>query len=394
MGQLKMKSESDTMSQKKTDSSIPEVEHRQGLILASDSKTHGASISLKSVSKLYGSKPAVDDVSLEIEAGEFITLLGPSGSGKTTTLNMIAGFTDVTTGHILLDGAPIERKPPHKRDIGVVFQNYALFPHMTVNENVAFPLRRRRIARKAVAARVQSALEMVQLEDLGGRYPHELSGGQQQRVALARALVFEPSVLLMDEPLGALDKKLREWLQLEIKRIHDDIGITFVFVTHDQEEALVLSDRIALFNEGRIEQLGTVEDLYLRPSTQFSAKFLGESNLIHGTVESAGMLSVSDSAPLRYINTDEGRVGQTASVLVRPERIAVLERDEDADNTMQGRITQVLYLGSARRLEVLCGDMLVLIREQAGAFSPYGDGDTVTFGWSSSDTRFVKASAN
>ncbi|HRO94951.1 ATP-binding cassette domain-containing protein, partial [Citricoccus sp.] len=216
-----------------------------------------AGISLKGVTKRYGDKAVVDDIDLVIEPGEFMTLLGPSGSGKTTTLNMIAGFADVTEGLLHIYGKPVAKLPAHKRDIGMVFQNYALFPHMTVEENVAYPLQRRKMPKAEQKKRIAESLQMVRLAEYGGRYPAELSGGQQQRAALARALVYNPRVLLMDEPLGALDKKLREWLQLEIKRIHQEVGSTFVYVTHDQEEALSLSDRIAVFNNGKIEQVGT-----------------------------------------------------------------------------------------------------------------------------------------
>ncbi|TIW31177.1 MAG: ATP-binding cassette domain-containing protein, partial [Mesorhizobium sp.] len=227
----------------------------------------GAAIDLESISKAYGGFKALDGVSLRIEPGEFMTLLGPSGSGKTTTLNVIAGFTDVTSGKLLVGDKSVVGVPAHKRNIGVVFQHYALFPHMTVGRNVAYPLTLRGVGQDERKARVTRALDMVKMGDFAHRYPSELSGGQQQRVALARAIVFDPPLLLMDEPLGALDKKLREWLQLEIKRIHRELGTTFVYVTHDQEEALVLSDRIAVFNRGQIEQVGTGRQLYDEPAT-------------------------------------------------------------------------------------------------------------------------------
>ncbi|TIT77597.1 MAG: ATP-binding cassette domain-containing protein, partial [Mesorhizobium sp.] len=230
----------------------------------------GAAIDLESVTKAYGAFKALDGVSLRIEPGEFMTLLGPSGSGKTTTLNVIAGFTDVSSGKLLVGGNSVVGVPAHKRNIGVVFQHYALFPHMTVGRNVAYPLTLRGVGQDERKARVAKALDMVKMGDFAHRYPSELSGGQQQRVALARAIVFDP-------PLGALDKKLREWLQLEIKRIHRELGTTFVYVTHDQEEALVLSDRIAVFNRGRIEQVGTGRQLYDEPATLFVGRFIGDS---------------------------------------------------------------------------------------------------------------------
>lgn len=240
----------------------------------------GAEIRLDGVSKHYPKSIALDKVSLTVEPGEFMTFLGPSGSGKTTTLNLIAGFTDLTTGTVRIDGKQMADVPVHKRDLGIVFQHYALFPHMSVFDNVAFPLVRRKVAKPETARLVQDALETAGLSGYGDRYPAELSGGQQQRVALARALVFQPKVLLLDEPLGALDKNLREKLQLELRRIHRDVGRTFVFVTHDQEEALTLSDRIAVFNNGRIEQVGTAKELYENPASLFVAGFIGESTMV------------------------------------------------------------------------------------------------------------------
>ena len=237
------------------------------------------------VQKSYdGETLVVKSLNLDIARGEFLTLLGPSGSGKTTTLLMLAGFEVPTYGGILLDGRSIDRMPPHKRDIGMVFQNYALFPHMTVEENLAFPLQVRKVAKAEIETRVKRALEMVQLGPFGKRRPNQLSGGQQQRVALARALVFDPKLVLMDEPLGALDKQLREQMQLEIKHIHKNVGVTVVYVTHDQSEALTMSDRIAVFNDGAIQQLATPEDLYERPENAFVAQFIGENNRFRGKV--------------------------------------------------------------------------------------------------------------
>lgn len=246
----------------------------------SDPSNRGAEIRLDGVSKHYPKSIALDRVSLTVEPGEFMTFLGPSGSGKTTTLNLIAGFTDLTTGSVRIDGKQMDDVPVHKRDLGIVFQHYALFPHMSVFDNVAFPLARRKTPKAQAAQMVHDALETAGLSGFADRFPAELSGGQQQRVALARALVFEPKVLLLDEPLGALDKNLRERLQLELRRIHRDVGRTFVFVTHDQEEALTLSDRIAVFNEGRIEQVGTAKELYENPASKFVAGFIGESTMV------------------------------------------------------------------------------------------------------------------
>src|SRR3569623_345779 len=237
------------------------------------------------ISKTYdGLARVVDRLDLDIERGEFLTLLGPSGSGKTTTLMMLAGFEPPTEGEILLEGKPLSRLPPHRRAIGMVFQNYALFPHMSVADNIAFPLTVRGMAREEVARRVERALDMVQLESFAERRPAQLSGGQQQRVALARALVFEPKLVLMDEPLGALDKQLREQMQLEIKHIHRNLGVTVVYVTHDQSEALTMSDRVAGFNDGVIQQLAKPDDLYERPQNAFVAQFIGENNRLKGKV--------------------------------------------------------------------------------------------------------------
>lgn len=254
----------------------------------------GAAVRLHGLTKRYAGRAAVDEVSLDIEVGEFMTFLGPSGSGKTTTLNMIAGFTRATEGSITVDDTNVADLPPHRRDLGMVFQHYALFPHMSVAKNVAFPLEQRKVSKPEIARRVTEALRMVQLDSMADRLPSGLSGGQQQRVALARAVVFNPRVLLMDEPLGALDKKLREQLQTEISRMHRELGITFVFVTHDQEEALALSDRIAVFNDGRIEQVGTPEELYERPATLFVAQFLGESNVFPGRCTTPGCSPARD----------------------------------------------------------------------------------------------------
>ncbi|HTN95684.1 MAG TPA: ABC transporter ATP-binding protein, partial [Nordella sp.] len=241
------------------------------------------------VQKSYdGATLVVKNLNLDIAKGEFVTMLGPSGSGKTTTLMMLAGFEPATGGEIFLNGQPISGMPPHKRGIGMVFQNYALFPHMTVNENLAFPLQVRRLGKAEIESRVKTALEMVELPGFGNRRPSQLSGGQQQRVAVARALVFDPDLVLMDEPLGALDKQLREQMQYEIRHLHDRLGITVVYVTHDQAEALTMSDRIAVFNDGVVQQLSTPAELYERPQNSFVAQFIGENNRLRGIVEDMG----------------------------------------------------------------------------------------------------------
>ncbi|MGX6447113.1 ABC transporter ATP-binding protein, partial [Patulibacter sp. S7RM1-6] len=282
-----------------------------------DLQSGGASIALRGLTKHYGDAVAVDGIDLEARPGEFLTFLGPSGSGKTTTLNMIAGFVDITAGELRIDDRPVQALPPHKRDIGMVFQHYALFPHMTVAENVAYPLKQRKVEKGERARLVAAALAKVGLEGFGDRRPSALSGGQQQRVALARAIVYSPRVLLMDEPLGALDRKLRDQLRLEIKRIHGELGTTFVYVTHDQEEALALSDRIAVFNHGRVEQVGTAEELYEAPRTLFCAQFLGESTVLRGDARADGEASVV-TVQGHAVRAERGvRVAGPAAVVVR-----------------------------------------------------------------------------
>ncbi len=315
----------------------------------------GATIDVQGVVKRYADAVALDDVSLHVRAGEFITLLGSSGSGKSTLLNIIAGFIDPTAGSVAVDGHDLTKVPPHHRDLGMVFQHYALFPHMTVRDNVAFPLRRRKVRRAELAARVDEALAVVELGHLGGRRPSELSGGQQQRVALARAIVFRPRVLLMDEPLGALDKRLRQQLQLEMKRLHSELGTTFVFVTHDQEEALAMSDRVALLRDGRIVQVGTPEDLYERPSCVYTAEFLGESNLFRGHYDGAAFVDGPSGA--RFFAPQDGQ--GAAALVVRPEHVGVRAPGEpvpSGHNSLDGTVRDIVYLGSDRRVEVTLRD--------------------------------------
>jgi putative spermidine/putrescine transport system ATP-binding protein len=331
-------------------------------------------------------------VDLEVRDGEFLTLLGPSGSGKTTTLRMIAGFMTQTSGTIEIGGMDMSRIPPYRRDVGMVFQNYALFPHMTAGQNVAFPLEMRRIARSEIKRRVEEALVLVRLESLAGRYPRQLSGGQQQRIALARAVVFRPRLLLMDEPLGALDKKLREALQLEIVRVSRQLGATVIYVTHDQEEALVMSDRIAIFKNGKIEQLGSGEDLYDRPVSLFVADFIGESSILRGRLERGG-----DGAYLAR-NGSRWRVGDATlaragladgspgALVVRPERMRIGGPDEKAppgSNAAAATVSAVLYLGSDRKYELTLPDReRAVVRQQLGGGErEWQRGDRVTLWW-------------
>ncbi|GAA3724931.1 putative spermidine/putrescine transport system ATP-binding protein [Spinactinospora alkalitolerans] len=358
---------------------------------AVDLSGRGAGVRLENITKRFGDFTAIDGVSLDVRPGEFITLLGPSGSGKTTTLNVIAGFTEADAGRLLIDGTVIGSLPTHKRDLGMVFQHYALFPHMTVAANIAYPLKQRRVPKARRAPLVQAALESVRLNDFAHRYPRELSGGQQQRVAVARSIVYRPRVLLMDEPLGALDKKLRDRLQLEIRRIHAELGTTFVYVTHDQDEALVLSDRIAVFNRGDIEQLGTAEELYERPRTLFVARFIGESTVLRGPVEHDGGRPLIGCCGRRL--RGEGTLpegARTAALVIRPERITVREAGQDPtgshDCALPATVTGVIYLGSGRKLELRLPDgTSALAREQAGRLSGAGIGDEVTLTWSARD---------
>src|SRR5262245_57028864 len=309
-------------------------------------------LQLNDVSKIFDAITAVDRISFALAEGEFLSLLGPSGSGKTTTLQMIAGLMRPNSGEINFAGRAIDPLPPYKRDIGMVFRNYALFPHLTVARNIAFPLEMRRMRRVEVARRVAAVLKLVDLAGFEARYPRQLSGGQQQRVALARAIVFEPKLLLMDEPLGALDKKLREQMQLEIKHLHKRLGVSIIYVTHDQDEALVMSDRIGVFNQGRLEQIGTVEQLYEEPMTRFVAEFVGETNVIRGAVRhGADGCCTLDTAEgrLRGRARQAFSIGSAALISVRPERLRLEPPNaghSDSDN-IQGRICEVIYIWGA-----------------------------------------------
>jgi putative spermidine/putrescine transport system ATP-binding protein len=349
----------------------------------------GAALSLVAISKRYADQVAVDGVSLDVRGGEFVTLLGPSGSGKTTTLNMIAGFTEVDSGEILLDGRSIADLPPHRRNVGMVFQNYALFPHMTALDNVAFPLRQRKIGKQESRRRAMDALELARMAPYAKRYPRQLSGGQAQRVAVARAIVFNPRVLLMDEPLGALDRKLREALQLEIKRIHRELGITFIYVTHDQEEALVLSDRIAIFNEARIVQVGTSDELYERPATVFVADFIGESNLLPGELSwrDDEHRLVGEGMSFRIAPAADYAGGEQVTVLLRPERVELIpEQGAPAEgwNALPGRVDEVIYLGNRHRYVVTLhprGQRVLAGAQAGGAGAGFAVGDEVRVTW-------------
>ena len=350
-------------------------------------------LELRGLTKRFGGFVAVDDLSLDVAGGEFLTLLGASGSGKTTTLRMIAGFEPPTAGEILMAGAPIADLPPFKRDINTVFQHYALFPHMSVRDNIAYGLRMRRVPAAEREERVTKALAMVKLEQLGARSPRQLSGGQQQRVALARALVNRPRVLLLDEPLGALDLKLRKEMQLELKHLQTHLGITFVYVTHDQEEALTMSDRIVLMRQGRIAQVGTPRDLYDRPASRYVADFIGETNLLPGTVVESGAgtaaLRVGDLV-LRGVSEVALVPGSEAWLTVRPESVSLAQgRGAAADfNTVTGTVADAVYAGSALRVHVaLAGGLRLVASLPSG--TAVTNGAPLTLTWPAGQGRCV-----
>ena len=352
--------------------------------------THApALVRFSGIQKTYdGEHLVVKNLDLDIRKGEFITLLGPSGSGKTTTLMMLAGFEVPTHGEIYLADRPIKNMPPHKRDIGVVFQNYALFPHLTIEENVAFPLSVRRINKAEARERVSTALRMIKMETLAHRRPGQLSGGQQQRVALARALVFNPQLVLMDEPLGALDKRLREQMQLEIKQLHETMGITVVYVTHDQSEALTMSDRIAVFNDGIVQQIDSPNALYERPVNSFVANFVGENNVLAGTVETVERgfcrvaLAAGGSVLARAVNV--AGAGAPTSLSVRPERILIVADGAacDGPNHLSAKVQSTIYVGDHALVVLrLAGNGEFMVKLQPGAYQGlrHNQGVSITF---------------
>jgi len=330
----------------------------------SDSKQTGAAVAVRGLCKSYGSVQAVNDVTIEIGRGEFVALLGPSGSGKSTILMSIAGFETPSKGDILLDGQRINEQPPHSRGIGMVFQKYALFPHLTVAENIAYPLRRRGLARAEIARETSRALEMVRLTGYGARYPSQLSGGEQQRVALARALVFHPPVLLMDEPLGALDRKLRQRMQIEIKMLHREIGTTIIFVTHDQEEALSMADRIAVLDHGRLQQIGAPRELYDMPANAFVADFIGETNLLDVEVVESGAIQTTvkllGSAAGFRCGPSDRPVGRKQRLGIRPEHVEIVDAEEGIGAT----VIETAYGGATTNLLLEIGTQRLAARVQ------------------------------
>ena len=350
-------------------------------------------VKFEKVDKSYdGEILVVKDLNLDVPKGEFLTMLGPSGSGKTTVLMMLAGFETPTNGEIYLDGNPISSIPPNKRGIGMVFQNYALFPHMTVKENLAFPLEVRKLPKNEVEEKVSNALSMVELQDFGTRMPLQLSGGQQQRVALARSLVFEPRLVLMDEPLGALDKNLREQMQYEIKHIHEKIGITVVYVTHDQSEALTMSNRIAVFNDGKIQQISSPDVLYEKPNSSFVAQFIGENNQLKGKVKSVNgencIITTESGDDIHALKINVNNSGDTSLVSLRPERVAI-NSSEKFENNFDAKVKELIYLGDhiRSRVEVCGNDQFIVKIPNSYKGANLKEGATVKLSWKASDSR-------
>lgn len=346
-----------------------------------------AKIAVQGVTKAYGNVPALRETTLSVDTGEFLTLLGPSGSGKTTLLMLLAGLITPDQGDVYINGSLATHVPAYDRDIGLVFQNYALFPHLTVFENVAFPLRMRRIPEDAVQRKVSQILELVRLPHVSHRLPRELSGGQQQRIALARCAVYEPSVILMDEPLGALDKKLRDQMQLEIKRLHKALRITMIYVTHDQEEAMAMSNRICLMNAGAIEQLGTPEELYFRPSTIFAADFLGSSNIYEAVRTANGAQICGCYDVVLPLDRDRADSTDKLALMIRPEHIRLLANDAVEDNTVCATLEQSVVTGALTRLfarldsgQQIVASMLTMSPDRLPA------GSRLRLGWSRNHT--------
>ncbi|WP_371038086.1 MULTISPECIES: ABC transporter ATP-binding protein [unclassified Rhodosalinus] len=364
-----------------------------------ESQNDEAFVAFERVQKSYdGETLVVKDLNLSMPKGEFLTMLGPSGSGKTTCLMMLAGFETATHGEIKLDGVSINNIPPHKRGIGMVFQNYALFPHMTVAENLAFPLEVRGIGKSDREAKVRRALDMVQMGDFGGRRPAQLSGGQQQRIALARALVFEPELVLMDEPLGALDKQLREHMQFEITNLAHDLGITTVYVTHDQTEALTMSDRVAVFNDGKIQQLAPPDELYESPENSFVAQFIGENNTLLGTIKELrqgyALVELDDGEVIDAKPVNVAKPGERTLVSIRPERVEIDKNRLKPDaHTLPAEVLEFIYMGDIfrTRLRVAGKDDFIIKTRNAPDQRRMKPGEKIEIGWLPEDCRALDA---
>ncbi len=363
-----------------------------------DSGTNDGFVVFDRVQKSYdGETLVVKDLNLSIGKGEFLTMLGPSGSGKTTCLMMLAGFETATHGDILLDGKPINNISPHKRGIGMVFQNYALFPHMTIAENLSFPLEVRKMGKSEREAKVKRALDMVQMGEFGGRRPAQLSGGQQQRVALSRALVFEPDLVLMDEPLGALDKQLREHMQFEIKHIADNLGITVVYVTHDQTEALTMSDRVAVFEDGRIQQLDPPDVLYEEPRNSFVAQFIGENNTLEGVIQEIkgdiALVKLDDGSLIDAKPVNVSAAGERTTVSIRPERVEINPNLGPNSHSIKADVLEFIYMGDVfrTRLRVAGNDNFIVKTRNRADQERLEPGTTVDIGWLPQDCRALDA---
>ena len=364
-----------------------------------DTSSNDAFVEFERVQKSYdGETLVVKDLNLTMPKGEFLTMLGPSGSGKTTCLMMLAGFETATHGEIKLDGRPINNIPPHKRGIGMVFQNYALFPHMTINENLSFPLEVRKIGKSDREAKVKRALDMVEMGAFGGRRPAQLSGGQQQRIALARALVFEPELVLMDEPLGALDKQLREKMQFEITDLAHRLGITVVYVTHDQTEALTMSDRVAVFDDGRIQQIAPPDELYESPQNSFVAQFIGENNTLEGTVkelsENLALVQLDDGEVIDCMPVNVNAVGERTKVSIRPERVEFQkDRLKEGAHLLKATVKEFIYMGDVfrTRLSVAGNDDFIIKSRNAPDQVRLKPGEQIEIGWLPEDCRALDA---
>ncbi len=364
-----------------------------------DTSSNDAFVEFERVQKSYdGETLVVKDLNLKMPKGEFLTMLGPSGSGKTTCLMMLAGFETATHGEIKLAGKPINNIPPHKRGIGMVFQNYALFPHMTINENLSFPLEVRKVGKSEREAKVKRALDMVEMGAFGGRRPAQLSGGQQQRIALARALVFEPELVLMDEPLGALDKQLREKMQFEITDLAHRLGITVVYVTHDQTEALTMSDRVAVFDDGRIQQIAPPDELYESPQNSFVAQFIGENNTLEGVVkeinDGLALVQLDDGELIDCMPVNVSRVGERTKVSIRPERVEFnKDRLKEGAHLLKAEVKEFIYMGDVfrTRLSVAGNDDFIIKSRNAPDQVRLKPGQQVEIGWLPEDCRALDA---
>ncbi|MED3562468.1 ABC transporter ATP-binding protein [Bacillus xiapuensis] len=358
----------------------------------------GNSLSIENASKYYKKFKAVDNINLTVNQGEFLTILGPSGSGKTSLLKLIAGFEQLSSGSIILNDQDISKKKPYERQIGMLFQNYALFPHMTIFDNIAYPLRLRKIPKEEIKQKVEHILKLVHLEQFGTRYPQQLSGGQQQRVALARAIVFNPPLLLLDEPLGALDKQLRKQMQLEIKHIQEQVGITTISVTHDQEEALTMSDKICVMNKGRIEQIDSPENLYKNPKNRFVAEFIGEINLIKGNVVSVSdenaKVKVNDQIVADIgVNKDSGITMRNKTMLIalRPENIQIAREQTQFHNTIKVKVLETIYVGEAVNIKTKTEtgeEIMAKIPAHMSEFT--GRGKDILLGWNRKDACLIQ----